>query len=183
MTYTTLLDGLPAKFTAGESLSWSLSFSDYPASDSWVLTYTLINATHKITITASADGDDHLIEVSSETSAAYNAGEYKVQAHISNGTEKYQVDVGAVEILTDYAEETTFDSRSKVKIILDALEDVLANRATKTQLSQAIGNVSVTHWDFEKIRKERDIYAAKYRQEQIRAGVIKSRRTIKVRFV
>lgn len=184
MTYTTVLDEIPAKFTAGESISWSVSLSDYPASESWELVYTLIKSDTRIQITASADGDDHLIEVSSATTADYAVGEYEYQAHISNGTEKYEVDAGVVEILTDFATHASgFDSRSTVKKILDAIDTVLVTRSGKTQLAQTIGNVQVEHWSFDQISKMRDVYAAKYRKELVAAGIIKSRKTIKTRFV
>ena len=57
----------PTSITAGDSVAWTRSLSDYPASAGWSLAYTLINAAAKITINASAAGDDHAVSVSAAT--------------------------------------------------------------------------------------------------------------------
>lgn len=184
MAYVTVLDSIPSKLTAGESVSWPVSLSDYPASDSWVLTYTFIKSDTRIQITADADGDDHLVEVAAATTAAYAVGEYEFQAHISNGTERYQVDSGVIEIVTDFAEQSDgYDSRSHVKIVLDALEAAIEGRASKTQMSQMVGSIQVQHMTLMEQTRIRDNYAAKYRNELVKAGAIKPSRTIKTRFV
>ena len=61
----------PARVTAGDTIAWTKTLSDYPASAGWVLAYTLINAGAKITITAAASGDDHAVTVLAATSAGY----------------------------------------------------------------------------------------------------------------
>jgi hypothetical protein len=184
MAYTTVLDKIPTKLTAGESVSWSVSLSDYPASDSWVLTYTLIKSDTRIQIVAAASDDDHLVEVTAATTADYAVGTYDFQAHITNGTEKYQVDAGVIEIVTDFATQASgFDSRSHAKIVLDALESAIEGRASKTQMSQMVGSVQVQHMTIKEQLEIRDIYAARYRRELVTSGAIKSRRTIKTRFV
>ena len=38
----------PAVFTAGDTLKFTRSLADYPASEGWVLSYTLVNADAKI---------------------------------------------------------------------------------------------------------------------------------------
>ena len=184
MAYTTVLSDIPSTLTAGESISWSKSYSDYPASDSWVLTYTLIKSDNQIQIVASADDDDHLIEVPAATTAAYTVGEYDWQAHITDGTERYLVDSGVIEVITDFAEQSSgFDSRSHVKIVLDALESAIEGRASKTQLTQRVGNTEVQHMSFADLAAARDLYAAKYNLELVKAGKRTSSRKIKTRFV
>jgi len=184
MTYVTVLDKIPSQLTAGISASWSVSLSDYPASESWVITYTLIKSDNQIQIESTADGDDHLIEIAAATTAAYDPGEYEFQAHITNGTEKYQIDAGVIEILTDFAtQDSGYDYRSHVKKVLDALESVIEGRASKTQLSQKVGNFEVQHMSLAEQIKYRDLYKAKYKRELIAAGKIKSSRVIKMRFV
>ena len=64
----------PKRITAGDSVTWTRSLSDYPASSGWVLSYALINAAGKISITATASGADHLISVSATTSVGWAAG-------------------------------------------------------------------------------------------------------------
>ncbi len=182
MTFTTVLDAIPKTITAGESISWRVSLADYPASSSWVLIYTLINADNKITITATADGVYHLIEIDMATSGAYAAGEYEWQAHVSNGVERYKVGGGLIVILVDFAAQAGgYDSRSHVKRILDALEAAMDSRASKTQLTQTVGGVQVQYMTHDQLSKARDEYQRRYDRAQLKAGR-KRKRTIKPRF-
>src|SRR5574343_305597 len=106
MAFTVVLDEIPAALTAGESVSWKYSNADFPAT-SWTLTYTLVNAAGRIQIVATSSGSEHLVEVSSATSAGYTAGEYEWQAHVSNGTERYQIAKGVIEVLVDFATQSS----------------------------------------------------------------------------
>ncbi len=183
MAYTTVLDKIPLTLTSGDSISWAVSLSDYPASESWELTYTLVKSGTNIQIVASASGNDHLIEVPSETTSEYDSGEYEYQAHVSNGTERYQVDSGIVEIVIDFSQQASgYDPRSDVKKSLDALWAAYYGRASKTQLHQTIGGIQVQHMQPNQIREEINAMEIKYRHELVVAGKIKSRRTIKTRF-
>jgi len=182
MAYTVVEDGIPDRLVIGESVSWKWSDTDFPAS-AWTLTYTLINAAAKITITASADGDDHLVELATGDTDAYTAGEYDWQAHVDDGAdERYQVAAGVIEIVADFAANDTFDARSHAKIMLDSLEAALEGRASKTQLRQEVGGVRVDHMTHKDLIDARAYYAAKYRLELVAAGKVKSRRQIKARF-
>ena len=61
---------VPAKFTAGDTQKFKQSFADYPASDGWTLTYTLVKTGTYITFDASASGDEYLVNVAKATTAA-----------------------------------------------------------------------------------------------------------------
>ena len=146
MSYTTVLSNIPKKITAGESVSWSVSLDDFPASAGWVITYTLVKSDTRIQIVSTAAGDTHLVEIPFATTAGYNDGKYHYQAHISNSVERYQVGEGAIEILPDFATKTSgHDGRTWVKAAIDALEAAIEGRASKTQLSQTINGLQVEH--------------------------------------
>ena len=126
----------PLQVTAGDSVTWKRSFSDYPAADGWVLTYALQHSSNtKITLTASADGDDHLVSEVAATTAAWGPGIYSWQAYVTKAPDRYQVDTGTLEILPDLSALTNYDGRSHVKKTLDAIEAVIEGRATKDQES------------------------------------------------
>lgn len=183
MAYAVVLTAVPEELTAGESVSWSWFDSRFPASDGWVLTYTLVNASVQIQIVAAADGDKHLVEIGKAVSDAYTVGSYEWQAHVDNGTERYQVAVGVIKIVADFADQTSgLDTRTHVKKVLDLLEAAIEGRASKTQLMQMVGGVQVQYMTLDELTKQRDKYAAKYRQEQIRAGQVTPSPTIKPRF-
>lgn len=146
MSYTTVLSNIPKKITAGESVSWSVSLDDFPASAGWVITYTLVKSDTRIQIVSTADGDTHLVEIPFATTAEYDDGEYHYQTHVSNAVERYQVGEGAIEILPDFATKTDgHDGRTWVEIAIDALEAAIEGRAGKTQLQQTINGLQVQH--------------------------------------
>jgi len=146
MTYTNVLSQIPNKITAGNSVSWALSLSEYPASAGWALTYILVNSTNQIKITATANGDNHLVEIPFADSAAYQPGKYSFQARVTNGSERYQIENGTVEIVPDFAtKESGYDNRDWLDISIDALEASIAGRASKTQLLQSVSGVQVQH--------------------------------------
>lgn len=119
---TTPLDREPTSFTAGDTLSWTKSLSDYPASASWVLHYRLINAAGKFDITGTASGDDHLISILASATATYTAGTYSWQAYVTKGVERYTVGTGTVNVLPDLAAQSAgYDNRSPARKALDAL--------------------------------------------------------------
>jgi len=116
----------PGVFTAGDTLTWSKSLADYPASG-WVLHYRLINAAGKIDITASASGNDHLVNVAAATTAAYAAGTYTWQAYVTQGAERHTVGTGAMVIRPDLAAQAGgFEGRSTWQKTLDDLRAALA---------------------------------------------------------
>lgn len=112
----------PTSFTAGDTIAWLISLSDYPATDSWVLKYRLINAAGKIDIISSASGADHAINVTAATSAGYAAGTYDWQSYVEKGTERYTIKTGRLQILPNLAAQAAgYDNRSQPRRILEAL--------------------------------------------------------------
>lgn len=112
----------PAAVTAGDTFVWLKALPDYPASQSWVLTYTLVNAAGKITIVASASGDDHLVSVSAATTAAYAAGDYDWIASVGKSGERYTVESGRLTIAPNISAMANYDGRSAARQALDALQ-------------------------------------------------------------
>lgn len=93
----------PTVITAGDTVAWTKSLSDYPASAGWILHYRLINAAAAIDITSTADGDDHAVSVSAVTTAAWVAGDYTWQAYVVLGSERYTTGTGTLTIKPDLA--------------------------------------------------------------------------------
>ena len=122
----------PKTITAGDTLLWQISLSDYLASASWVLNYRLINAAGKVDIVGTASGDDHRISVTAATSATYAAGDYDYQAFVTKGAERYTVETGRIKILPNLAAAaSTFDNRTAARKCLDALDIALAAYGNK----------------------------------------------------
>lgn len=129
----------PQELVAGDRWQWTRNLSDFPAS-TWTLTYYLhlqSSSTNKISITASADGNTHSVDVAKGTTAAYTAGKYEWYGFVDDGTSRYRVDYGTLEILPDLT-GTALDRRTHWQKVLENVEAVLQDRATKDQQSYTI---------------------------------------------
>jgi hypothetical protein len=132
----------PTELRAGETWAWKRSFADYPA-PGWALTYTAINASNKITLTAAATGNDHLVSVAAVTTTgtgavtgtdSYTAGTYSLIGRVTDGASVYAVYSGVLTVLPDLAAATTYDTRSTAKQLLEALDAYLLDKASRDQL-------------------------------------------------
>lgn len=126
----------PLSVRAGDTVAWTRTLEEYPASDSWVLTYTLINASAKITIAASASGADHAVAVAAATTASWAPGTYSWMARVAKAGEKYTVDQGTIQIERDLAAATTYDTRSSARKALDAVNTALESYGNKAYLQE-----------------------------------------------
>lgn len=124
----------PARVTAGDTIAWTKTLSDYPASAGWVLAYTLINAGAKITITAADSGDDHAVTVLAATSAGYTAATYTYQAVVTRAAERYTVGNGKMVVAPNLAAAATYDARSAARKTLDAVNTALESYGAKAYM-------------------------------------------------
>lgn len=175
----------PQEVTAGDTVKWNRSFSDYPANDGWVLSYKLLNAAGKIEITAGASGADHAVNVAAATTAGWAAGSYNWQAYVTKAAERYVVDEGQMVVQANFATLNTLDSRSHNKKVLDSINAVIENRATLDQESYSIMGRALKRTPMADLLKLKDKYQALYNAEQnaenVRNGAAGKNR-IKVQF-
>ena len=161
----------PTSARAGDTWRWTRSLVDYPA-PIWTLTYTLFNASTKVSIVAAADGTDHAVTVASATTANYSAGRYDWVAAVAAGGERYQVDAGVLEILPDVSALSKYDSRSHARIMLDAIEALLESRASAGDLDLVMGAFADRRlqYDVAGLRQLRRDYAAQVAAEDLAAA-------------
>lgn len=149
----------PSSATAGDSISWTRTLPDYPASAGWVLSYALLSSAGKITITGTASGSDHLISVSAATSSAWTAGTYAWQSYVTNGSERHLVSAGTIEIKANFAAVlAATDTRGHAQRVLDAIEAVLEGTATTDQRRTKIGDKEIDRHTVGDLLKLRDYY-------------------------
>jgi hypothetical protein len=142
---TTILSDIPDKITAGDSVAWKRTFSDYSAADGWSLSYALTKSDNQITFNGSADGADHLIDIAASTSANWTPGEYGFQAYVTKAPERIQVDDGLVEIRPNLAAQTSgYTYLPYCFTVRDAIVAVLEMRATESQTSLAVGGRQIS---------------------------------------
>lgn len=133
----------PLEVVAGDRWAWKRTDLDGDYDNaSYTLKYSArlegTGAT-EIEITATASGDDYLVEVAAATTAAYTVGTYQWQAYIirDSDSERVTVDYGSW-VITANRDAATTDPRTHAKIVLKAIEAVIESRATKDQESYSI---------------------------------------------
>jgi len=177
----------PESFTEGDTVKWRRSLPDYLPGDGWTLTYRFGRADEAtITVTGSDNGDQtHLISISPAVSATFVQGVYYYQASVSDGTDRYTVASGNVLVTPDFASVENPDTRTHARKVLDAIEAVLEERATQSQLSISVAGQSITMLSPEELIRWRSVYKAEVdseeRAERIQQGLGGKR--IKTRFV
>lgn len=176
---------IPESIQAGDSLKITATDARYPASDGWTMTLKLINAERIITITSSANGDAHEITQTPDNTKSWPAGRAKYVVSFYDGTDKYTAEAGVLKIVQNPETSGPVDPRGHVEKVLDAIEAVLENKATKDQLQMTFNGRSITHLDPAQLLAWRDKYRAELRDieraERVKKGMA-SGRLIQVRF-
>jgi len=154
----------PAVIAAGDTAKWRISLPDYPASAGWTLSYTLVRAATRITFSASADGDRHLVNVAASTTTGWTAGAYTWRAQVSKSGEVYTVGSGTLTVQPSFAAAT--DARSHARKVLDAIEAVIEGRATSEVGEYQIAGRSLKYIPLPELLKLRDSYSAEVQREE-----------------
>ncbi len=173
----------PATIAAGDTVKWSRSLGDYPASDGWTLSYEFVNSTHRFTATASASGADHLVTLSAATTGAYTAGWYDWRARASKSGEVYTIGTGRTQVLASFAAAT--DARGFSRTLLDKVETMLSGKATADVQSYQIQGRQLSKYTFEELLRLRSTLQAEVAREDAALAAENGqadRRRIYVRF-
>lgn len=160
----------PKEFIAGDTVAWTKTLSDYPASAGWVLTYIFLSGNNKYVVTASADGDNHAASLTAADSADWPADDYTWHSFVTKDAERYYIGVGRTTVKPNFAiHPSGLDNRSHVKKVLDALEAMILRRATKDQQAYTvtIGGESrtISRLSPAELLKWRDTYRVEYQRE------------------
>lgn len=159
---------IPNKIRAGDTLKFTESLTDYPASV-WTLAYTLINATDNIEFVAVPVGDDYSVNIAHGITSNWNKGYYAYVARVSNGTESYVVLYGDLEILAN-ATSANFEVRSHARIVLDNINAVLEDKATLEQASYSIDGRSLNSRSIDELLKIKEKYEYLVAREKNKKG-------------
>lgn len=145
----------PTSLIAGDTAKWLKTLTDYPASAGWTLAYTFINATSKITTTATASGDDHLVNVLASTTASWSKGTYAWRATVSKAGEVYTLASGTMDVQAAFS-GLTLDNRSHARKALDNIEAYLADAGNLAAQSYEIAGRKLARIPRAELLKERD---------------------------
>lgn len=155
---------LPKIITAGDTLSFTESVSDYLPEDGWALAYTLASATVRIEITSTDNSDStYLVAETAANTANYTPDSYRWQSYVTKGTERFSVLSGTVTIKPNFASGTV-DYRSHVKKTLDAIESLIEGKAGKDVDSYSIQGRSLSKMNITELLEWRDKYKRELKQ-------------------
>lgn len=170
---------IPSEIRAGDTARWRRSLSDYPASDGWALSYTLVGPTAVYSATAAADGDAHLLTVPAATTVAWEPGLYSLQEAATKGADRFTVGVTALRILADLASTAAggADTRTHARKVLDSIEAWLESKAPVAGEVQ-IGDRRIRNYPLEELLALRDRYLAEVKREEAAQSGLGGRRLL-----
>lgn len=126
---TTTLTAIPDTLTAGDSLSVTLSLSEYPASAGWVVSCALAGPT-VLTATATASGDNHLLALTSVQTTWLTPALYQWRLRATLGLVVETFDRGTLLVAPDLGAAAAGDLSSyperMLAICRTARESILA---------------------------------------------------------
>lgn len=142
---------VPDVLYIGDNFLWKRDLGDYPVAD-YSLAYSfrlLSSAATEIAIGSSniteSDTSVYTISVPSNTTASYTKGDYSYQEYITktSTSQRLVLTTGIVTLKSDFDNDSG-DPRSHNRIVFDALEATLQNRATIDQMSMSIAGRSLS---------------------------------------
>lgn len=183
---------VPDVLYVGDNFLWKRDLTDYPVAD-YALTYSfrlLTSAATEIALTSSviteSDTSVYTIDVPSSTTTSYTKGNYTYQEYITKtaASERLVINKG-ITTLKSNLDADTGDARSSARIILQALEATMENRATIDQMSMSIAGRSLSRMSPAELNKWKSDYQALVSNEDKKSRRDKGEATgtqIKVKF-
>lgn len=142
---------VPNVLYVGDNWLWKRDLTDYPVA-SYSLTYSLrllTSAATEIELSSSviteSDTSLYTIDVPSSTTTGYTKGGYTYQEYITktSSSERLVLNDGLIDVQSNLDADTG-DPRSHARIVFDALEATLENRASIDQMSMSIAGRSLS---------------------------------------
>lgn len=159
---------LPPEITAGLDFQATVELPDYPATD-WT-GKLLLRGPQSIDLDATADGTTHVFTADAATTATWKPGDYWYSLRVSQGAAIKEADKGTLTILPDLANMPEgYDGRTQNQIALDALDAVIARRATQDQQRYTINGRELWRTPMADLLKLRAYYATQVSREKAKA--------------
>jgi hypothetical protein len=160
----------PNQITAGFTVEWDKSLSDFPAT-LYTLVYTLapLAGGEVQTITATANGSDFAVSLTPAQTAQFDSGDYQLTGFVKDiatggVAEQVEAYVGRLNVLP--GAESKDDRRTFAETVLQDLRDTYAKLA-KNSISQAtVNGKTYTKRDLADILTQIGYWETQVRNEQ-----------------
>lgn len=123
------MSAMQNQIVAGETLNYRAVAADYPASAGWVVTLYLNPRAGgtPTSVTGTASGADHLLQVSAATTANWATGWWAWETWAALGAERYRLEAGQLQVVAGLIGASAgTDTRSQAQRALDDANAALA---------------------------------------------------------
>lgn len=167
------MNSIPKQIYRGSSVTCSLALDGYQPSEGWAATLTLRGGA-KHDVEGTADGDSFAFSLPTDMAV----GRYWWQVIVQRDGEQQVALSGELVVLVNLLEVDSYDGRTEAEIALEAINAVLANRATKDQQSYKIKDRELQRMSVADLLKLRSFFVSRVNKERGKGGI----RSIGIRF-
>jgi hypothetical protein len=172
----------PVAITAGDTISFTKSLSDYPASEGWSLKYTLRGGAEAIEFTSTASGDDHVLLVAADITALWLPADYSLSGFAEKDDERYAIYIAGITVSANTESADAVEQTTHAQRMVKKLEAVMEGKAGDDILdSEVEGTVikRMPHQDvFRLLQKYRRMRESEIAAERIRNGQSSGRKIV-----
>lgn len=157
----------PRSFIAGDSVSWTRTVPDYPASDGWELSYRMVSVGQSHTISTTGNGAEFTVSLTGSDTASWASGEYELVAMVSRGADRYTLDRQRVIVKPNPASDS-YDPRSFEEKLLAELEKLLQGKATKDKVTVTVDGQTIGRYTWSELIAAEKYYRGRVNQKRRR---------------
>ena len=158
---------------AGDTLDFTDVVADYPATAAWVLKYRLVprftapvQAPVELTATT-VNTTDYRVQATPTATAAWTPGTYNWFRWVEKAGERQSLGSGSLTVQVNPATVAQgADIRSQAEAALDAINAVLANRATVDQQEMSIAGRSLKRMTVDELLKLREHFEGQVNKDR-----------------
>ncbi|WP_423159928.1 hypothetical protein [Stenotrophomonas maltophilia] len=160
---------IPHTINAGFNFSATAWHREFSGAE-WVLQLNL-RGPSRVDVEAVRDGARHVFSVPGAETATWLPGAYAFTVRATNGSDVHLIEQGTVRVAPDIAAAAAgHDGRSEARRALEAIEAVIAKRATVDQESYKINNRELVRMSVADLLRLRAHYVELVRREDAKAA-------------
>lgn len=152
----------PVKITAGDTISFTKSLADYPASAGWSLKYVLRGGADPITFISTANGDDHVILVPASTTAVWLPADYEITGFAEFAGARNPIYIATITVSINVEVNDPGDTRTHAQKMIVKLEAQLEKMAEDDIIDSSVEGTEIRR----EARKEIYTMRKKYQRER-----------------
>ncbi|KKL73280.1 hypothetical protein LCGC14_2076500, partial [marine sediment metagenome] len=165
------------------TVTWDETLTEFPASASWVLSYSFTGPTSVFASSHVPIGADHRIAIDT---SAIEAGHFDYAKKITDGSETFTLERGFIDVDPDLSGDSVgVDRRSFAAITLENIEALLKGKATKDQSSYSLNGRALSRYSIDELNDWRAKLRVEVRDERQKARRLaggKSHTNVRARF-